>query len=158
MENVLTAQNVSVAKFMQVEGTTELIEKVDAALDSNPVTRKLMEAAQTVEDVYQIAKKYLEIKLEDFKIIFEKTVKYFKEEKTELPDEVMDTVVGGSFGDWLNKWKRNIITAAIAVGCTVVGAVTGACLGGGPGALALGLIGFGVGVGVAGAYNICTEE
>lgn len=158
MEPVLTAQNVSVTKFMSLEAGTEFTAKVEEVLDSNPVTKKLMEAAQTVEDVYQIAKEYVEIKLEDFKVIFDKTVKYFKEEKAELPDEVMDGVVGGGFFDWLDKWKHQIITVSIAVGCAAVGAAIGGALGGGPGALALGLIGFGIGVGAAGGYRMLVDD
>ncbi len=158
MEKALTAENVDVARLMHTEGAEDVAAKVEQFLAADPVATKLMQVAETVEEVYEVVKKCVKITLGEFKIIFDKTVRYFRDEKAELPDEVMDNVVGGSwFGDVWNKYKTKIVICAIAVGCCVVGAAVGAVLGGGPGALAMGLIGLGVGIGLAGAYKAYAE-
>ncbi len=158
MEKVMTAANVDVAKLMRVDGAKDLVAKVEEFLDADPVAKKLMQVAETVEDVYEVAKKCLKITLDEFKIIFDKTVNYFKEEKTVLPDELMDNVVGG--GWWSDFWNNNkhaIVCTSIMVGCCVAGAVIGGIIGAGPGALAFGLMGLGIGGVLAGVYTGYTE-
>ncbi len=147
MEHTITAENVDVSKVMHVEGAEEAMEKVGEIIDANPVTRKLLEAAETMEDAYEVFKTYVEMKWEDFKVIFNKTVDYFKNEKAALPDEVMDQVVGGGWwGDVWNKYKHQIIRASILVGCAAVGAAVGALTAGAAGAVVIGFVGAVVGI------------
>ena len=158
MEKIMTAENVDVARLMHAEGAKDVVAKVEEYLAADPVATKLMQVAETVEDVFEVVKKCVKITLAEFKIIFDKTVNYFKEEKTALPDEVMDGVVGG--GWWSDFWNNNrhaIVCTSIMVGCAVAGAVVGGIIGGGPGALALGLIGLGIGGVLAGVYTGYTE-
>lgn len=158
MADVLTAQNVDVAKFMHVEGMQAEVDKVQVALEENPVTQKLMEAAQTVEDVFQIVKEFAKTTLEDFKLIWDKTLDYFKNEKAELSDEVMDSVVGGwSFSSFWNKFKKPIIAAGIVVACVAGGIAAGAWAG--PVGIAAGIAGGLVVGGIAAAcYVHATNE
>lgn len=153
MTNTITAENVDVAKIMSVEGSAEALEKVGEIIDANPVSKKLLEAAQTVEDAYQVFKDYVKMKWEDFKIIFEKTVDYFKEPKAALPDEVMDQVVGGGWSDFWNKYKHKIIRASIIVGCAVAGIAVGALTAGAAGAVVVGFVGTIVGIAGVIAYE-----
>ncbi len=154
----LTVENVNISKIMSVEGAAEKVDQFVAALDENPAVKKLLDAAQSVEDVYHIAKDYIQMKLEDFKILFEKTVAYFKNEKAALPDEVMEDVVGGwSFSEWWNKWKRPIVASSILVGCVVGGALIGGALGGGPGAVVGAFTGLIVGAVASGTYMDATN-
>ena len=133
MAEAVTVENINVAEVMDREGVQEATEKILDSMGKNPVIAKLLEAAETVEDAYEVTKNYLKIKLEDFKVLFNKTVDYFKEAKTELSDEVMNSVVGGSFGSWWNKWKKAVIATAIVVGVVALGVASGG--------VALGLIG-----------------
>lgn len=153
MSEAITVENVDVAKVMSAEGASEAVARLQDLMEANPAVKKLMEAAQTVEDMYEIAKEYIEVKLEDFKVLWNKTVDYFKESKTALPDEMMDSVVGGwSFSGFFNKWKKEIIATTIAVGCMAAGIVVGAALGGWVGAAAGALAGAAVGLTFATMY------
>ncbi len=154
----LTVENVDVSKIMQIEGAHEKVDQFVEALDENPATKKLLDAMESVEDAYHFVKEFVEIKLEDFKVLWDKTVAYFKTERAPLPDEVMDDVVGGwSLSSWWNQWKRTIVASCIMVAGAVAGAVVGACVGG-PFGMFLGAFG-GFIVGDACAhYYLQTEE
>ncbi len=153
MSEAITVENVNVAQIMSVEGTHEAVDKMVAIIEENPVTKKLMEAAETLEDMYAVTKEYMEMKFEDFKVLFNKTVDYFKESKTELPDEVMDNVVGGwSLGSFVNKWKRQIIATCILLEGVATGVLVGAAVGGPAGAVAGAFVGLIAGVVGTGAY------
>ncbi len=159
MANVLTAENVDVSKVMAAEGMQDAADKVLQELEANPVTQKLMETAQTVEDMFQIVKNYAKVKLEEFKVIWDKTVNYFKEEKAALADEMLDNVVGGwSFSSFWNKWKKPILAAAIVVGCTVAGVVVGAATAGLGGAAIGAAVGAGIGALAAYVYVDSTNR
>lgn len=158
MSEAITVENVNVAQIMSVEGTHEVVDKMIAVMEENPVAKKLMDAAQTLEDMYAVTKEYVEMKLEDFKVIFNKTVDYFKESKTELPDEVMDTVVGGwSLGSFVNKWKRQILATCILLECVATGVLIGAAVGGPAGALVGAFGGLVVGCVSSGGYMDATS-
>ncbi len=155
MANVVTVENVDVAKVLSVKEAEDLKVEIEGIMNADPVTQQLMKAAETVEDVYEVVKRFLKITMEDFKIIFGKTVEYFKGEKAALPDEVMDTVVGGGWwSDFWNEHKVNVTIGAIIVGGALAGAAIGGLIGGGPGALALGLLGLGVSGFAALAYVV----
>ncbi len=153
MAEPIAVENVDVAKVMRTEGASEAVARLQVLMEENPVVKKLMEAARTVEDMYEVAKTYIEVKLEDFKVLWNKTVDYFKESKTALPDEMMDSVVGGwSISGFFNKWKKEIIATTIAVGCLAAGVVIGAALGGWVGAAAGAVAGAAVGLTFATMY------
>ncbi len=153
MSESITVENVDVAKVMSAKGAGEAVARLQEMMEENPAVKKLMDAAQTVEDMYEVAKAYIEVKLEDFKVLWNKTVDYFKESKAALPDEVMDSVVGGwSISGFFNKWKKEIIATTIAVGCMVGGIVIGAALGGWVGAAAGAVAGAAVGITFATMY------
>ena len=154
----LTVQNVDVSKLMHIEGIHEKVDQFVEAMEENPVTKKLLDALETVEDAYRLAKEFIEIKWEDFKVLWDKTVDYFKTERAPLSDEVMDGVVGGwSLSGWWNQWKRTIAAACIMVGGAVGGAVLGACVGGPFGLFTGAFAGFLVGNACA-HYYLKTEE
>ena len=158
MAHTITVENVDVAKVMSAEGAAEALEKVGELIEANPVSRKLLEAAQTVEDAYQVFKDYVEMKWEDFKIVFRKTVDYFREPKAALPDDMLDSVVGGGWSDFWNKYKHKIIRASIIVGCIAGGIALGALTGGAAGAVVFGLVGAAVGYGGVLAYEYTRDR
>ncbi len=153
MEKVLTVENISVEKAVNYAGAKEALDKIWELIEANPVSMKLLEAAETVEDMYEIAREYVAMKLEDFKVLFDKTLDYFKEPKAALSDEVMDAVVGGGWSEWWNKKKHAVLRTAIFVGCIVAGAAIGAATGGAAGAIVFGLVGVGVGYLGTGVYE-----
>ncbi len=144
----VAVENINVADILGVEGATEKVEQVKAALEADLEVSLLVKAAETVEDVYEIVKRYSKATLEQVKVLFEKTVDYFKETKAILADEVLDNVVGGwSLSSWWNKNKAFIVGGVVLVACVAVGTVVGAVTGGVAGAM----VGFGIGVVVGSA-------
>lgn len=107
MADALTVENVDVAKMLSVEGAAKSVDDMVAALEEIPAVKQMLDAAKTVEDIYQVVKDYLSIKVEDFKILFHKTVDYFKEPKVALADDVMENVVGGAWG-FFETWKKKL--------------------------------------------------
>ncbi len=151
----IAVENINVADILGAEGAVESVEQVKAAIESDAEVSALVKAAQSVEDVFEIVKKYAKATFEQVKVLFEKTVDYFKETKAALSDEVLDNVVGGwSLSTWWNENKANIIGTTIFLTCVAAGAVIGGCLGGFGGACA----GAAVGVFVGTCMGLSTSE
>ncbi len=144
MPNGLTVENVDVEKVLSVEGAAKSVDDMVAALEEIPAVKQMLEAAKTVEDIYQAVKGYLSIKVEDFKVLFHKTVDYFKEPKVALADDVMENVVGGAWG-FFETWKKKALAATLLIGAFVEGALIGAAVGGPVGAVAGAFVGLFVG-------------
>lgn len=151
----MTVENVSIADLMAKKGAEEATKKIEEVLTADKEVNALIEAAQTVEDAYDAVKRCLNLTLEEFKIIFQKTVDYFKEDKEVIGDEVLNSVSGGGFwGDAWNYIKKPLLAVAVFAGCMVagvaIGAATGGVVGAGVGALA------GFTVGIVSAIKIAT--
>ena len=158
----------NVALVMKDRATAAEIKNLQAYMEADTVANKLMEAAETVEDMYEVAKRYIQIKFEDFRQVFNEAMDYFKGSKVELDDEVMECVAGGfSWSKLWNTVKKVAIAAAVGVAvvgaCVVTGGVAGAVLGATVGAIAgtgvaagatTGLIGGMIGGGLLSTYNI----
>ncbi len=153
MADALTVENVDVAKMLSVEGADKSVDDMVAAMEENPAVKKLMDAAETLEDMYHVVKEYLAIKLEDFKVLFDKTVDYFKETKAALSDDVLDNVVGGGFWDCVGKWRKEILAVTVLVGSVVECTLIGAAIGGPAGAACGAFVGLFVGAAGAAAVN-----
>ena len=122
MYNVAAVMNDSVA--------VAEIKKLQAAMEADTVVGKLMDAAESVEDMYEVAKRYIQIKFEDFCQVFNETMDYLKGSKVELDDGTMECVVGGF--SWRGLWngvKKVAIAAAIGVAVVTVSAVTAGAAG-----------------------------
>ena len=136
----MAAADVNVAELLNNAENQTYIDQLKEAIGKNEVVAKALEVAETAEEVYSAVKDYIKIKLEDFKVCFEKTISFYKESKSELSDEVMEAVSGG--GWWSNFWnkhKAGIITAAIFVGCVAVVGVAGLAMGAFIGEVAVGI-------------------
>lgn len=143
----IAVEDINVAEILSAEKAAEGVEKVKEALASDPEVGALVKAAESIEDVYEIVKKFSKATFEQVKVIFQKTVDYFKEAKTELSDEVLDSVVGGwSLSSWWNKNKAEVIGVAVWVACIGIGVIAGACTGGLGGALVGGCVGVVAGI------------
>ena len=128
--NKINMADVDVATMIGTEEAKAGVEKLRAAMEANPVLNKVLDAAESIEDMYQVAKCYFEVTLEDFKILMNKTIEFFKSPKVKLEDEMMDCVVGGwSFGNFWNKYKKVIISAAIIAGVAAITGGLGAAVG-----------------------------
>lgn len=151
----IDVEKINVAEILDREESKAQSEHLLAAFEANPAAMKVLEAVETVEDAYQIVKHAAKVTLEQFKVIFDKTVNYFKDDKVALEDETLDYVAGGSgwFSQVWNKWKKQIVMGATIVACTVAGIAIGAAVGGLEGALMGGcagaIIGTAVGAGAA---------
>ena len=105
------------------------IETVQSKMEENAEVNALIEKAASLEDLFEVAKKYVTMKFEAFKAICHDAFAYFgKEDKVALPDETMDAVVGGSWlGNLWNKCKKVVTAVAVGVvlgGIVAAGAVT----------------------------------
>ncbi len=156
-------EKIDVAGILSSEGVDEKVEQVKDILESVPEVNVLMKAAETVEDVYEIVKKFSKATFEQVKEIFEQAVDYYKQSKAVLTDEILDNVVGGwSFSQFWSQNKGFVVGAAVFVASIVTGAVAGAVVAGplGAAAGALGGLVAGVMLGViAGvATNVICEK
>ena len=120
------AEAITYSEIMENESVQKGMDEMMAALEADPVTMKLLDAAKTVEDMYEVSKKYIRMKFEDFKKMFHMTVDYLFAPKEALADEVLDNVAGGSFflRDLFNslKKKAQCIVGVIAGGALILGA------------------------------------
>ena len=150
------AEAMTFSEMMERDGAQEGLDNLVEALEADSVTMKLLDAAKTIEDMYEVSKKYIRLKFEDFKKVFQMAVDYFSSPKAALADEVLDDVVGGwslsSIYDSLSQ-KAKCIAGCIAGGLMIAGGVLvgGTCIAlGGPigvaGGLAVGAAGIGFGV------------
>ena len=118
------------------------VEEIQKILENDSVISKLMEAAQGIQDAYEIVKKFVTVKYETFKALCMDVLDYFNEDKVALSDETMDAVVGGGFfGNLWNKCKKVVISVGVGVLC-------------GLGAAALTVAAAGVIIGTGGAGTI----
>ncbi len=147
MANELTAENINVAEFMEREEMTVAMHKMEEVVDADPEASALLEKAESIEDVYHFMKHFAQVTMEQVKVIFKKTVDYFKETKAELADDVLDHVSGGwGFPSSWGAWKKDILMAATILGCAVLCAAIGAATFGVGGAIAGVVIGVATGV------------
>ncbi len=135
-------------ELMENEAVKKGTADVLAIIEKDPEAMKLIDAADTVEGLYEATKRYLKIAWEDFKKVFASTMDYLTSQKTALHDEVLDNVVGGwSFSGWFNSLSKKVqCVACIVVGATLAVAsgalaVTAVALGGPVGAVVGGLAG-----------------
>ncbi len=133
---VLDVEKVNVAEILEREESKAQGKRLLAAFEANPAAMKVLEAVETAEDAYEIVKKVFKLTLEQFKVLFDKTVDYFKGDKAALSDDTLEGVSGGwSLSQWWNENKKMIVTGACVVAGAVAGAVVGACVGGLEGAV-----------------------
>ncbi len=122
---VKSFEEIDVAQVMAQDGAEEAAKKVEEIMSADPKVGALMEAAKTVEDAYEAVKTFLKVKWEEFKVVFQKTVDYFKEDKMALDDEVLNSVAGGSWGNFWEKCKKALaavtVVACIAGGAAIIG-------------------------------------
>ncbi len=135
-------KTITYNELMENETVKKSTDEVLSAIEKDAEAMKLIEAASTVEDMYEATKRYLKIAFEDFKKFFACTVEYFTSQKAVLNDEMLDNVVGG----WsISGFFNSISEKAKCIACVVVGAAV--CVAGG--ALALTSIALGGPVGAA---------
>ena len=143
-------------ELMENEAVTKGAADVIAAIEKDAEAMKLIDAADTVEGLYEATKRFLQITWEDFKKVFISTMDYLMPQKTALQDEVLDNVVGGwsisgFFSSLSQKAKcvaRIVLGASLAVACGAL-AVTAVVFGGPVGAVVggvAGTVGFAYGV------------
>ncbi len=139
---IIDVEKVNVAEILSREESKAQGEKLLAAFEANPAALEVLEAVETVEDAYQIVKNAVNITLEQFKVLFDKTVDYFKESKAVLDDNTLECVAGGwSLSNWWNQNKKQIVMCTTIVACAAIGIAVGAAIGGLEGALVGGCVG-----------------
>ncbi len=129
MTNVAAA-DINVAAVMSREENQSAVEQLKAAMEANPAVNQMLEAAQSVEEMYAAVKEYISLKLEDFQVLFDKTVEFFKGPKVQLEDDMMECVAGGwSLSGFWNKYKRAICATVVVAGIAAIGAAAGVVVG-----------------------------
>lgn len=108
---------------MAIEQNGAKVQEMLQKMEADPITSRIMEAAETVEDMYEAAKRYISIKLDEFKELFDEALGYY-DKKTKLSDEDMEMIVGGSWSDIWNKCKKVALAAVVVVGVVALSAAT----------------------------------
>ncbi len=140
MEHTITFNDMMADEMMQQKMDT-LVE----AMEKDPVMMKIVDAAKTVEDMYEITKSFIKVTFEDFKKVFHQVTDYFSSDKAVLSDEILDDVVGGwSLSSWFSSNMEKIKCVAACVGGAALmlggmGLGMTLCIIGGPGGVAAGL-------------------
>ncbi len=144
------AEAMTIDEVMENAEIKTGMSDLTSAMEQNPVMMKLVEAAETVEDLYQITKKFVKVAFDDFKKVFVQVANYFSSDKTVLADEMLDGVVGGwSLSGWFKKAANKI---ACVAGCVAgIGAFVGGIALGGAIAVFGGPVGVVGGIAIAGA-------
>ena len=122
------AETMTFEEGMAQETTRENMVKVYNYMETDSVVMKLIEAAKTVEDMYEAAKHFVQMKFEDFKLLLERTADYFSSPKAVLPDEMLDSVAGGwSFGSLFSSISKKAwcIAGCVAGAVTALGSLAG---------------------------------
>lgn len=116
--------------IMQSEGFDDKVKAQMQAMAENPVVNQLMEAAETIEDMYQVAKHYVQITFDKFAELYESATNFYKE-KTELSDDTMEAVIGGaSFWKWVKRIAvATAVVVAVAAACALTAGAAGAIAG-----------------------------
>lgn len=121
MADTMTYEELMNNEKMQA-GMADFVESVQ----KDSVLMPLIEAAQTVEDMFNITKKYLQVTFAEFKNLFKQAVDYFSADKVALADEMLDDVVGGwSLSGWFKSNVEKIKCVGAIVGAFALGAAVG---------------------------------
>ncbi len=158
LKMVNTVEEIDVAQIMSVDTAKEAADKLEEVLTSDPEMNAMIESTKSVEDVFDVVKRFIKITLDEFKVVFQKTVDWFTKEKAEIPDEMLDSVSGGGF--WSNLWdkiKKPVVAIGIIASCTAAGLGVGAAFGGFIGAPVGGVVGLVVGI-IAGVRTACSMK
>ncbi len=128
-------KRANVAEIMEVRENKILASRLHEMLDRDVLAEKMMEKAREVKDVYEVIKRHIAVKFEDFKYALNDTIAYLAPPKLALADADMEYVIGGGFwssvGGWFKKhWKAIVITAAVVAAVAIGAGVAVACLGG----------------------------
>lgn len=122
--------DINVAQIMSHEDNRNAVGQVKAVFESNPAVSQMLDAAQSVEDMYHAIKEYINLKLEDFKVIYDKSVEFLKSPKAKLEDNIMECIVGGLTGaDVWNGFKKTVCAVATVTAMSVLGAAAGVGIG-----------------------------
>ena len=128
-------KRTNVAEIMEVRENKILAGRLHELLDRDVLAEKMVEKARDVKDLYEVIKRHIVVKLEDFKYALNDTLAYLAPPKLALADADMEYVIGGGFwssvGGWFKKhWKAVLITAAVVAAVAVGVGVAAVCLGG----------------------------
>lgn len=158
LKMVNNVEELDVAQIMSVDAAREAADKIEAAMSADPEINAMIESTKSVEDVFAVVKKFIDITLDEFKVVFQKTVDWFTQDKAVVADEMLDSVSGGGF--WGNLWdkiKKPVVAIGIIVASTAAGAGLGAAVGGFLGAPVGAVGGLVVGI-IAGVRTACSMK
>lgn len=121
---------IDTTMIMQSAGFQDKLKAQMLEMQQNPVVNQLMEAAQTVEDMYNVAKHYITLTYEKFVELYDSAMDYCKSAKMELSDDTMEIVTGGwKCPKWLKVVGAVAAAVAITVGVIAATVVTGGAAG-----------------------------
>lgn len=117
------------AMIMNSEGFNDKVQAQLQEMENNPVISKLLEAAETIEQAYEIAKHYVDMTFDKFSQLYEEAKNFYQEAKMELSDDTMENIVGGR-PKWLNMLRKIALATAIVAGVILACAFTAGVAGG----------------------------
>ena len=122
----------NVAEMMSKAENQEILNKMRVALDADEEVARIMENADSIDDVYTVFSRYIKVKFEDFREALESTVEYLTQPKAMLSDDMLEGVTAAGFfssvGGWFKRnWKTALlVTGGVVLAATGIGAAIGA--------------------------------
>ncbi len=121
MANAMTYE-----ELMNNEKVQKGMEDFVASVQQDSALMKIIDAAKTVEDMFEITKTFCKVTFEQFKSLFQQAADYLSSDKAVLADEMLDDVVGGwSLSSWFSSNVEKIKCVGAIAGAFVLGATFG---------------------------------
>lgn len=113
-------KKISFKEFMNLSEVKKDMDELTSVIEDDAVAMAMIGAARTVEDLFVVSKRFIQMSFNDFKRIFQKVSDYFSSDKTPLPPDMLDHVVGGAvYADIFESTPKKIHCLC---GCVVGGA------------------------------------
>lgn len=115
----------SVAEMMSRAENQEILNKMRVALDADEEAARIMENADSIDDLYTVVSRYIKVRFEDFRKALESTVEHLSRPKTMLSDDMLECVTAAGIWNFLkNNWKTVVLgTVGVALAATGIGVI-----------------------------------
>lgn len=81
---------MNAAVAMENVEAREQAQEILTRIQANPAVNALVETAETAEDMYEVAKRYIDMNREEFRNAFEAAMNYYNNTKQELDEDTME--------------------------------------------------------------------
>ncbi len=118
------AKKISFKEFMDLSDVKRDMCELTSVIEDDALAMKMIAAARTVEDLYDISKRFIHMSFTNFQKLFREASAYFSSDKTKLSNDILDDVVGGAMGNELflsDDKKISCLCGCVLGGALVLG-------------------------------------